>query len=728
MNCTAVRTLLVSYLDGEVTTRQSHSIQQHLKFCADCCEEMAVITGIRTSISQALQSLAADVQPSPQTWSHIQARLPKDPIPDQQISKPWHSGMAPARSRIKKIINTGEITMRKYGFAALSIIGIMAVMAIFMTKITSVSAQQILDKATAVQSETEGTPGIRHVRFEEYQNPHAFEDGAGTTVVTEIYFDNTVSKYRWVTEDSTGNILNVIATDGSFVYETKVTDEETGVERLVVYRTAYAKDEQKSGKRNIDPDAAAKAVFDQFNNNPRVKLEGKITWSDGSQAYVLVEDNYQTLQNPDGDDEKIQTGTMKMVFNCQTYQLLESRLTIRKNGQDVLVNSVRYLVNEVLPESSPVAWDLSDLKGIDIVDDTAQENAQDEAAPEQISQQELLSHTRCYVLKTIPEGFQQEIYAAPNQPADEPYAYEIYYKNEAGKYFSLQADSNESDYFIETNFYDGSYKTISGLVLHFSPAGNESQNDGDYTAAILTTPENLDYLLISTLSRQEVQELTEDLVLVPSTTAVSTAVKNNSQSNIEYAKKTLYNADGNIASVIETWSNPATHDERSDFSELDNGSGSLTRFGGGAYVLNNGTQYIKYDKDSQGKLSGTSMEMSSSNSASIIVTGYQEYINEYKEGTRRAGWNNEGSVKTADGRELNKITRSDKSAMPGEEGKTYIENVYLDKNSGLPVKGDISVEQNGTITLLYTYIYEFKNVSDDGSLFDTKGINLKKLN
>ncbi len=232
------------------------------------------------------------------------------------------------------------------------------------------------------------------------------------------------------------------------------------------------------------------------------------------------------------------------------------------------------------------------------------------------------------------------------------------------------------------------------------------------------------WLAISSVTAYANASMTDNTSNLQSAGAVSTTVKNNGPLNIEYAKKTQYDADGSISLVIETWSNPATHDERLDYSELDKSTHSLTRTGG-AYIVDNGTQYIKYEVDSQGVLSGTSMKLSSSKSASILVTEYQEYVNEFKEGTRRAGWNDAGTVKTVDGRLLNKITRSDKSAMPGEAGKTYIENAYLDKNSGLPMKGDISAEQNGAVTLLYTYIYEFKNVSADGSVFDIKGINLK---
>lgn len=207
--------------------------------------------------------------------------------------------------------------------------------------------------------------------------------------------------------------------------------------------------------------------------------------------------------------------------------------------------------------------------------------------------------------------------------------------------------------------------------------------------------------------------------------SVSTTVKDNSKGNIDYVKKTLFNADGSTAAVQEAWADPVTGNERLDYSEAVKGTNTLNRVEG-CYVLDNGTKYIKATKDANGNLTGISMKVNNANS--ILRAEKQDYINEYKEGTRRAGWNDEGIVKTADRTELNKLSRTDRSNMPGEEGISYVENVYLDKSSGLPVKGDLNVVQNGKTSLLYTYVYEYNKVSDDGSLFSTQGINIEKMN
>jgi len=204
------------------------------------------------------------------------------------------------------------------------------------------------------------------------------------------------------------------------------------------------------------------------------------------------------------------------------------------------------------------------------------------------------------------------------------------------------------------------------------------------------------------------------------TAVASTAV----QAEIFHAKKTLYNPDGSIALIEETWADPKTNDMRLDQIELIKGTNTLQRTGG-AYVLENGAKYIKVTTDVQGNLTGTIINSDPLQFFYTLVAEKQQYINEYKEGTRRAGWNDEGIKKDADGTELKKLSRTDNFTTPDNEQSMTIENVYLDKDSGLPVKGDISVEKNGITSLLYTYVFVFDNVSYDGNLFNTNGINLE---
>ena len=59
--------------------------------------------------------------------------------------------------------------------------------------------------------------------------------------------------------------------------------------------------------------------------------------------------------------------------------------------------------------------------------------------------------------------------------------------------------------FIENNFYDGSYRTASGLVINYSPSSHS-------VGGMLTIPDGTSFLLGASMSREETQKLVEDLV------------------------------------------------------------------------------------------------------------------------------------------------------------------------------------------------------------------------
>jgi hypothetical protein len=225
----------------------------------------------------------------------------------------------------------------------------------------------------------------------------------------------------------------------------------------------------------------------------------------------LVDHSYQTQKTTNGQAEKTYTGSMTMVFNTQTYRLLETQTAIRQDGKDIVIDSARFLVDEALPAGSKVAWDFSDLKGAAIVDE-AQTTQPADPQFETLSEHELALRAKAYVLKTIPAGFTMKITAVANQPKDQDYAYEVDYDNAAKENFGLQAVGVMTPGFIESNFYDGSYKAASGLVINYSTSGSSSQSSQEHTSAMLTAPNGQSFLLISTMTRAQVQTLVDDLV------------------------------------------------------------------------------------------------------------------------------------------------------------------------------------------------------------------------
>jgi hypothetical protein len=401
--------------------------------------------------------------------------------------------------------STGNHIMRpRLILPALAVVALIAAVFVFNSA-TTVSAQQILDRASAAQSALNSAQGIWHVLFETYQNPEAIPgDKAGTKTLTEEYFDLSANRYRSITRDAAGGILSVSASDGASSYSTNGPIDAS----RTVYRTPQS---QRNGDKPYvaDPATVAKAVFDQFHNNPRVKLEGKVTWTDGSQAYVLVNENYQTNKTADGQAEQTLIGTTRAVFNAQTYQLLEIQTLVHKDGNDILINSIRYLANETLPAASPVNWSLGDLQGIAFADAPKAAQGSDEVQSKTISEDELEQYGEAYVLKTVPEGFTQEIILHPSPAKDQPATFEVNYTNSAKEFFGMQAVGVMDPGFVETSFYDGSYKTAAGLVLHYSPSKHDAKT-GD-TSAMLVAPDGNSFLVVSTLPREKVQALVEDL-------------------------------------------------------------------------------------------------------------------------------------------------------------------------------------------------------------------------
>ncbi|MDR3578159.1 MAG: hypothetical protein P4L50_30195 [Anaerolineaceae bacterium] len=471
-----------------------------------------------------LQAAASAPAPDPQFVSRLRSQ-----IASHDMNEPIASGHAPsawetARHFIANLYPTqGNKTMRsRLMLPALLAVVLIAVASFFVfNQVTPVSAQQILQRATAVQSATKPAQGIWHTRIQDYQvvglHPgiktiiDTYEDlSTGPTRTANQASALAVARYRTVITDTSGKVLEVYSNDGSFIYSTDPTPDGAASAPLMVSRQAIGPNNSKGGQAGgASVSVIEKSLFDQFIGNPHVKLQGKETWTDGSQAYVLVDQSYQTQKSATGQDARVYTGSMTMVFNAQNYHLLASETTTRKNGQDVVIASDQYLLDEVLPADSPVAWDLSDLKGITIADQPkAAQTTSSEAVPVVISEQDLAGHLDVYLLKAIPAGLAMEIVAAPNQPKDQPYTYEVNYRSQGKDTFGLQAVGTLPDGFVETNFYDGSYKTAAGLVLHYSPSGA----DKNTTSAMLSTPDGANFLLFSTLPRDQVQALAETLV------------------------------------------------------------------------------------------------------------------------------------------------------------------------------------------------------------------------
>ncbi|MEA4908337.1 MAG: hypothetical protein VB089_11990, partial [Anaerolineaceae bacterium] len=349
-----------------------------------------------TPVEELLSGLSGVSPRDPQAAAAGRARF----LAQAQELAPAVSGPGDQRHRGRNInlFERIKIDMHpKLKYSVLATLAILAVIAMVMANnVTTVSAQQVLERAAAAQLSATGGQGIRHERIQVYENPGALPgEDAGKTSIYDNYTDLASGQYRYITQDADGNILSIGASDGDFTYFYFAKDAVPGGS-LTIARAPVAADE--GVKRLVTvPAEQNRAVFDQFNNNPRVSLEDKITRADGRQAYVLVNPSFQTQKLADGQEETIPTGITRMTFDAETYQLLESQIAVRKDGQDVVIYTAQTLVDELLPEDSPVAWDLSDLANVTFVDEPPADTT-DDVSFETLSEEQLAGRAEAYVL------------------------------------------------------------------------------------------------------------------------------------------------------------------------------------------------------------------------------------------------------------------------------------------------------------------------------------------
>jgi outer membrane lipoprotein-sorting protein len=273
--------------------------------------------------------------------------------------------------RIKTPMKT---PLKSIAWISISLFTVVAI--ILATNTTPVSAQQILERASEAQAKSEAAAGILHNRVRVYQNPGTVE-GEGETTVSEEYYDTTTGYYRLETRDENGTVLSICSIDGDFSYYAPPTynGSELVIERSPVENnqidsaTADGTDNKPSASSNrASVDEAMHSAFAQFYDNPRVEVEEEKTWTDGSTVYVLVNRSYQTESISDAENKSTLTGTTRMVFNKETYQLLQMETTIHQDGKDILIYKLDFLLKETLPTDTDITWNLSDLENVSFVD------------------------------------------------------------------------------------------------------------------------------------------------------------------------------------------------------------------------------------------------------------------------------------------------------------------------------------------------------------------------
>ena len=114
----------------------------------------------------------------------------------------------------------------------------------------------------------------------------------------------------------------------------------------------------------------AQKLYEMSRNSANVELVGEKTWHDGRKVYVL-RSQVRGAGVAGKSKDRASSGNSFvniLFFDVKTYRLLEDQQVMVKDGQDYLISSTKFLLNEYLPLDSQVPWDLNDLQGVKFVD------------------------------------------------------------------------------------------------------------------------------------------------------------------------------------------------------------------------------------------------------------------------------------------------------------------------------------------------------------------------
>jgi hypothetical protein len=511
MNCEQVQSSFVAYLDGEVTPSERILIQAHLSGCTVCQQGLTLLSTARSRVRSMLQRRAAHAIPSREAWSRLETKLTEAEQPTSKLET-WFTSKAPnANHASNPYRKFGGIPMKKKSIlSAMAGVVVLAILAVFMARnVIPVSARQIMDRAYEVQSQQPAGQGIQHIRTEIFSNLEALPEDQGENWNIESYFDLQSGNFRMVSTDTkTGKVTEALAYDGSYEYNSEGTKGNVSDgSPLMIYRTPQTQSTALSQKLRMRfgiEGLDAKTMFEKMRNDPNTQLVGKETLEGGLQVYVLR--SQQPLKLLIDNNVASPVGLVTVYFEVGTYRLVGSRVTMEKDGKELLINSERTFVEETLPVGTSMDWSLSDLQGVTFVDDVNGEHA----SPQVISAEELASSTQtAYLLKTTPEGFSLEIDSLGKRAADQLFFYEATYTSEVGEYFTIRTFSDKP--LEDTSWADETYTTASGLTLYFV---NQPSTEPKFTGGLMQDPNGNVYAIDSTLSRERIKELLEDLVLL----------------------------------------------------------------------------------------------------------------------------------------------------------------------------------------------------------------------
>lgn len=365
---------------------------------------------------------------------------------------------------------------------------------------TPVSAQEIIEKAQAAEAAKSQQKGVLHMRTAFVLNiPQP-----GDPMTTESYLNIETSQYRDVTRnDQTGNPASVSGFDGTYLYSSDAAAVSTP---LTVYKSPAPDGWAKTYDYTPGGQVNEEAIFEQLKQADNVQYLGKEKWVDGRDVYVIRASVDASKLKARGAE--VSNAYSVLYFDAKTYQMVETKLGSDENGSEKLISDTKILVDEVLPASTSIAWDLSDLKGIALADDPNGEKTGPWLQSPDKGGAVVVPGIPNYRLSPVPEGFSENI--AVSAPGAQEKLFMAQYRNDAGDYLVIESPANVPDSVMQQ--MTQTYHTASGLTLHLQGSDTPPTGmDKPDWMAVVDTPEGT-FTLTSNLPLATVEQLAETLM------------------------------------------------------------------------------------------------------------------------------------------------------------------------------------------------------------------------
>lgn len=206
-------------------------------------------------------------------------------------------------------------------------------------------------------------------------------------------------------------------------------------------------------------------------------------------------------------------------------------------------------------------------------------------------------------------------------------------------------------------------------------------------------------------------------------TDTSVASSDKTQGTIQYGKTTYSRTDGSQNFTMEHWYNPQTKDYRTDVKDYS-ADHQLLGYKS-TYFLNGRNVMVVIKRDQNGDpVSGKMLKRADDPKPFEPLDKKNLDFSGVKENYKASYWTSIGTEQTPGGKTLNKIMESYKSNIGDNTQANMHYIVYLDQESGFPVKEELYEDSTGTFKLFSTDTEEYDYVSDDGSIFNTSGVAL----